>query len=240
MTNKLTTEFRSHCNEYARQVADLLGYSEWHWVGVGDQGDGTYETLELGDWLYLSLSDCQTIIDRLPQWLSRYGSREAVASEIEAWQEWWLGDDDDPDNTAAVITLWESRRERYLRTYPRLNLEHWLLGCPRDRPTESPHDRLRRLKVMRELITELMEQREPCQTEFEQGRVATEVDDSQLTQQYRPQRSLWNIIDSLTADIKTAQADCDRLDAELHEQMKHSQAYKDFEQAVKETTDSTD
>ena len=203
MTNKLTTEFRSHCNEYARQVADLLGYSEWHWVGVGDQGYGTYETLELGDWLYLSLSDCQTIIDRLPQWLSRYGSREAVASEIEAWQEWWLGDDDDPDNTAAVITLWESRRERYLRTYPRLNLEHWLLGCPRDRQPESPHDRLRRLKVMRELITE-------------------------LCQQYRPQRSLWNIIDSLTADIKTAQADCDRLDAELHEQMKHSQAYKDF------------
>ena len=134
MTNKLTTEFRSHCNEYARQVADLLGYSEWRWVGVGDQGDGTYETLELGDWLYLSLSDCQTSIDRLPQWLSRYGTREAVASEIEAWQEWWLGDDDDPDNTAAVITLWESRRERYLRTYPRLNLEHWLLGCP-PRPT---------------------------------------------------------------------------------------------------------
>ncbi|MBQ9147006.1 MAG: hypothetical protein IJX68_04740 [Rikenellaceae bacterium] len=215
MTNKLTTAFRSHCNEYARQVADLLGYSEWRWVGVGDQGDGTYETLELGDWLYLSLSDCQTIIDRLDEWVKRYGSRAAVAEEVESWQEWWLNDDDDPDNTAAVITLWESRRERYLRTYPRLNLEHWLLGCPRDRPTESPHDRLRRLKVTRELITE-------------------------LCQQYRPQQSLWNIIDSLTADIKTAQADCDRLDAELREQMKHSQAYKDFQQAVSDHQDNHD
>lgn len=212
----LTDKFRQVADEYARQVAALLGYKEWSWIGVDDTtGDGTRNVLEVGDWLYLSLSDLQVIIDRLDEWVRRYGSREAVAQEIEDWQEWWLGDKHDGDaaTTEAVLSLWESRRERYLRTYPRINLEHWLMGCPRDRKPESPHDRLRRLKVTREMLSELV-------------------------QQYRPQRSLWNIIDNLTTDIKAAQAEADRLDAETLEQMRQSPAYKDFEQAVSEAVEN--
>jgi hypothetical protein len=198
--------------EYTRQVCEIMQCREWHWVGTNDNGEVPAVVLDLDGYYFLSFEDVQVIVDRIDEWVKRYGSTEAVAEEVQAWQEWWLGE---PDGGAsgttaeAVMELWESRRDRYLRTRPRINLEHWLMGCPREPREQSPHDRLRELMVKRELLRE-------------------------LGHTYRQSRSLWNIFDSISADIKICEAKVKELDKKVMETMRKSESYKEFVKSADE------
>ena len=96
--------------------------------------------------------DLQVIIDNLDKWIEKYGSREAVAQRIDAWTEWWLSDMSELKKAWDVVDVWESRKQRFLRTVPRINLDAWLRGCPVPPYEESIYDRKTRLKVERELL----------------------------------------------------------------------------------------
>ena len=187
--------------EYTRQVVELMEASEAHWIGTDDHGKGEYEILDLDSEWFLSFGNVQLIIDRMDEWVKRYGSKEAVAQEIRDWQNWWLEGTDDAED---LLELWENRKRRGLRTYPWINLEHWLMGCPRDvKKPSNPDDELRVMKVQREMVRELIEK-------------------------YRSSRTLWNIIDNLTAEIKEKQKQKDARDAKMLEEMKQCDAMQEF------------
>ena len=187
--------------EYTRQVVELMEASEAHWIGTDDDGNGEYEILDLDSEWFLSFGNVQLIIDRMDEWVKRYGSKEAVAQEIRDWQNWWLEGTDDAED---LLELWENRKQRGLRTYPWINLEHWLMGCPRDvKKPADPDEELRVMKVQREMVTELI------------GK-------------YRSSRTLWNIIDNLTAEIKEKEKQKKARDEKKLEDMEQCEAMQEF------------
>jgi hypothetical protein len=113
----LQSQLRDVALEYMRKVADLLGRDsrECHWVGTDDNECGIYTICDFGDITFLTLDQMQVIIDRLPDWLRRYGTTKAVAQEIDDWMEWSIEDGYDPD------------RDKY-RRHARINLWSWLSG----------------------------------------------------------------------------------------------------------------
>lgn len=191
--------------EYTRQIVELMEASEAHWIGTDDNGDHPATVLDLGGCDFFSFDEVQVIIDNLDKWVARYGSREAVAQEIRDWQDWWLGENDTKPSCAAldVMEVWENRRDRYVNLRPRINLEHWLLGCPREKRDPNDHDRLRELQVKRELVVE-------------------------LSHTYRGSRSLWNIIDNLSADIKACESRIKEQDEKIAEETKQKEAMQKF------------
>lgn len=198
---KLKEQLWPVMKEYTRQVVELMEASEWHWIGTDDDGKGEYEMLDLDSEWFLSFGNVQLIIDRMDEWVKRYGSKEAVAQEIRDWQNWWL---DGTDSTEHLLELWENRKQRGLRTYPWINLEHWLMGCPRDvKKTADPDDELRVLLVQRKMLTD-------------------------LCKKYRDARTLSNVIDNLSAEIKEKQKQKDARDAKLMEEMKQCEAMQEF------------
>ena len=210
---KLSEQLWPIVKEYTRQVAEIMQCREWHWIGTNDDGEAPAEVLDLDGYYFLSWQDIQIIVDRIDEWVRRYVSKEGVAEEVQAWQNWWLGLPD--DDMHPILDVWESRRERYFRTAPYITLEHWLMGCPREKREKTPHDHLRELKVKRELVKE-------------------------LTQEYRESRSLWNIIENLSADIKTLEAKVAKMDAEEIEKMKQSDAYKELVDCCIDATEDTE
>ena len=153
MTSKLTQQKRSVMNEYAMQVAALMGFpKQFSWIAdINETSD--LDALEIGEGAYyLGWTDLQVIIDKLDVWIEKYGSREAVAQRIDAWTEWWLSDMSELKKEWDVVDVWESRKQRFLRTVPRINLDAWLRGCPVTPYEESIYDRKTRLKVERELL----------------------------------------------------------------------------------------
>lgn len=153
MTSKLTQQKRSVMNEYAMQVAALMGFpKQFSWIAdIHETSD--LDALEIGEGAYyLSWTDLQVIIDKLDVWIEKYGSREAVAQRIDAWTEWWLSDMSELKKEWDVVDVWESRKQRFLRTVPRINLDAWLRGCPVPPYEESIYDRKRRLTVEREMM----------------------------------------------------------------------------------------
>lgn len=89
----LQEQLRPIVLEYTRQTAELLGKNtrDCYWVGT-DNNTGIYTFCDFGDTTYLSLSEMQTIIDNIDEWLSSYGSRQAVADIVNEWLEWRLQD----------------------------------------------------------------------------------------------------------------------------------------------------
>jgi hypothetical protein len=197
--------------EYTRQVKELMNANEVHWIGTDDNGSGTLSVLDIDGAYYLGFDEVQTIVNRMEDWLKRYGSREVVAQEIRDWQDWWLSDHSETwkDGNYDVLDVWESRYDRYVSLHPRINLEHWLMGCPREKPEPDDRVRLREKKVKRELLKDLV-------------------------LEYRASRSIWNIIDNLSSDIKVLEQRIKEEDKRLSAAMKDTDAYKNFEQAIKE------
>lgn len=195
--------------EYARQFAELMDATDWHFIGTDDREKGQPDILDLDTDVY-SMSDVMMVIDRLPEWVERYGSREAVASEIRDWLWWWL-DKDTEAEPHPLFELYEDRHDRSLRTSPSINLEHWLMGCPREPRPRTPHDRLRELRTKHEMLIELAEE-------------------------FRETRTLGNVIDNIFSQMKPLQAECDRLDEESVERFRreHPGIVKAFEDAVRE------
>ena len=124
-TKTLQSQLRDVALGYMKQVADLLGRDPrgCHWVGTDDHERGIYTICDLGDITFLTLDQMQVIIDRLPDWLRRYKTTEAVAQEIDDWMEWSI------------------QEENMLDGHPRINLEHWLMGCPREPKTDTTIDK---------------------------------------------------------------------------------------------------
>ena len=152
MTSKLTQQKRSVMNEYAMQVAALMGFpKQFSWIAdIHETSD--LDALEIGEGAYyLSWTDLQVIIDKLDVWIEKYGSREAVAERITAWNDWWL-DEYSEHNGCNIVDIWESKAQRFLCTCPRINLEAWLMGAPVTPYEENVYDRKRRLTVEREMM----------------------------------------------------------------------------------------
>ena len=124
-TKTLQSQLRDVALDYMKQVAKLLNRDprDCHWVGTDNHERGIYTICDLGDITFLTLDQMQVIIDRLPDWLRRYGTTEAVAQEIDDWMEWSI------------------QEENWLDGHPRINLEHWLMGCPREPKTDTTIDK---------------------------------------------------------------------------------------------------
>lgn len=152
MTSKLTQQKRSVMNEYAMQVAALMGFpKQFSWIAdIHETSD--LDALEIGEGAYyLSWTDLQVIIDNLDKWIEKYGSREAVAERITAWNDWWL-EDYSEHNSCTIVDIWESKKQRFLCMCPRICLEAWLMGAPVTPYEENVYDRKRRLTVEREMM----------------------------------------------------------------------------------------
>ena len=161
--------------EYTQQIADLFDGVECHWIGTDYNGNHPATVLDLDGEYFLTFDEVQIIVDYLDKWVSIYGSREAVVQEVKDWEDLWLNlPEDEP---YGLFEIWEERHDRYVNLHPRIGLEHWLMGCPREKRERSNMELLRELRVKRELVTD-------------------------LAKTYRESRSLWNIIDNLTSDIK--------------------------------------
>lgn len=159
--------------EYTMRVMEIMRCSDAHWVGTDDNGSSPSDVLELDGYFFLSWSDVQMLVDHYAEWKARY-TADGVREEVEAWQEWALGDyHEDP-----LMELFGSRRDLRLRTYPRINLEHWLMGCPREPRKKSDYEILLEMKLKLKLLEELSET-------------------------YRSSRSIGNIISNIEAEIKT-------------------------------------
>lgn len=152
MTSKLTQQKRSVMNEYAMQVAALMGFpKQFSWIAdIHETSD--LDALEIGEGAYyLGWTDLQVIIDKLDVWIEKYGSREAVAERITAWNDWWL-EDYSAHNGCNIVDIWESKAQRFLCMCPRICLEAWLMGVPVTPYEENVYDRKRRLTVEREMM----------------------------------------------------------------------------------------
>lgn len=129
---KLSTRLWEIVQEYTRRVADLMdcSHKDCHWIGTDDNGNGIFSVCDFGDTTFLTLEQMQVIIDRLPEWEARYGSREAVAQEVYDWLEWSLEEENLTDG------------------HPRINLEHWLMGCPREKPESGNAEKVEQLRAL--------------------------------------------------------------------------------------------
>lgn len=212
---KLNQKLWSIVKEYTMQVAELMDCSEWHWIGTDDDGVRPASICDFDSTIFLTLEDMQVVIDRLDEWVKRYGSKDAVANEVREWFDWWLDDTKRVDPNP-LVEVYENRLNCYQRTIPRINLQNWLAGCPRECDVEnSIDDELRLLVCQRDTVKELIEK-------------------------YRDARTLWNIFDNLGEEIKAKKAIKEKREKELLEEMKKSDLYKKFEDAIKEHSEQVD
>ena len=166
--------------EYTRQVAEVMGCSEWHWIGTNDRGDGVCDVLDLGGSYTLGWSEVLLIVDRLDEWVKRYGSMEAVGDAVKEWEDWWMDEFSENETyICAFDNLLCDRNKWHLRTYPRINLEHWLMGCPRDvvRHELGMFDKVTGMNIEVEILRRLAEE-------------------------YRGVRTIENVISNIEAKIK--------------------------------------
>ncbi len=110
---KIQEQLKSVANEYLRQTAILLDRSMnyCYWVGTYDDSDfDVYDVADLGDITFITFAEMQTIVNRLPHWIEKYGSRKNVAETINDWLEWSI------------------KEENHCDGHARINLRSWLMG----------------------------------------------------------------------------------------------------------------
>ena len=213
MTSKLTQQKRSVMNEYAMQVAALMGCpKQFEWI-ADIQENSDLDVLEVGEgWMFFGWTELQVIIDKLDVWIEKYGSREAVAERIEAWTDWWLGDNSNIKKEQGIVDIWESRRQHYLRTIPRVNLKEWLTGAPIPSDEEDAFERRTRLKVERELLMryisehggymQLRDLLYEVEKHLEEASKEADALDEQLRQEFLNSEGGKKCIDTLTEAIE--------------------------------------
>jgi len=113
---RLSETLWSVAKEYARLVGQVIGQEPEFWVAE----DISVDVCCFGDVWFLTLEEMQIIIDHMPKWVEKYGSKKAVGQEIADWLDWTIEDSYDPD------------RDQY-RRHARINLWSWLSGLrPKD------------------------------------------------------------------------------------------------------------
>lgn len=135
--------------EIARQFGEVIGMEPEFWVG------DTPDLCCFSDSMFFSLEEMRQVLERLPKYVERYGSKEAVGEEINAWVDWWL--EDSHDSVERI-----GRRVTY-QLRPNINLESWLNGCPREerKPWSGPDCDWMRLQNRRDVLKELIEEYGP-------------------------------------------------------------------------------
>lgn len=152
MENKLTTQLWPIAKEIARQFGEVIGAQPDYWVSDDPTG-----VCSFGDTYFFNLTEMKQVIDNLPRYIQRYGSREAVGEEITNWVNWWL--DNQPADTAQEIIT-----ERLIHTVrPKLTLKAWLDGAPRTTDAYEP-SRYRELQNVRNVLIKLIAERGPHNT----------------------------------------------------------------------------
>ena len=174
--------------EYARQFGEIIGMEPEHCVG-----DCPSDIWCFGDTMFFTLEEMQQVVDRLPEYIKKYGDRATVGYEIHDWVNWWL-DDLSENREARRLELVEARVTHQLR--PNINLQAWLDGCPRDdrEPWKCPDGELMWLKDAAARLATLM---------------AT----------YGTNRSLGNVLDNVNARIKPLEEEKSKRDREEYERM---------------------
>ena len=133
-------------NEYAREFGKVIGTRFEFWVG-SEPELGCF-----GDDMFFTLYEMQQVVDNLPKYIERYGSKEAVGDEIREWTDWWL--DGASDKMMERIL---PRVTQHLR--PNINLKAWLDGCPREERDawSGPDAELMKRETLQELLDEYCE-----------------------------------------------------------------------------------
>lgn len=214
MTSKLTQQKRSVMNEYAMQVAALMGRpKQFEWI-ADIQENSDLDVLEVGEgWMFFGWTELQVIIDKLDVWIEKYGSREAVAERIEAWTDWWLGDNSNIKKEQDIVDIWESRRQHYLRTIPRVNLKEWLMGAPIPSDEEDAFERRTRLKVERELLMRYISE-------------------------HGGYMQLRDLLYEVEKHLEEASKEADALDEQLRQEFLNSEGGKKYMDALKEAIEN--
>ena len=125
--------------EYARQTGEIIGYRPEYWVA----GDCCIDVCSFGDNFFLSLAEMQEIVDHLPKWIERYGSRDEVGEEVVRWLRWSC--DDNVDEYGE----WRNR--------PRINLWSWLKGLRPEMLKWDDTDEFFKLKHQLSILKEVEE-----------------------------------------------------------------------------------
>lgn len=126
---KLNEQLWAVAKEYARLFGEVIGMEPEFWVS-----DDPFLCC-FGDTMFFSLDEMRQVIDRLPEYVRRYGSREAVGEEIQAWVNWWLDGINHEDIMLERILPHVTHQLR-----PNISLVAWLDGCPREdrKPWSGP------------------------------------------------------------------------------------------------------
>lgn len=152
MDNKLEQQLWAIAKEIARQFGEVIGSQPDYWVSDDPTG-----VCSFGDTYFFNLTEMKQVIDNLPRYIQRYGSREAVGEEIANWTNWWL------DNQPADIAR-EFITERIIHTVrPKISLKAWLDGAPRTTDAFEP-SRYRELQNERNVLIRLIAERGPHNT----------------------------------------------------------------------------
>lgn len=152
MNNKLEQQLWPIAKEIARQFGEVIGSQPDYWVSDDPTGICSF-----GDVYFFSLTEMKQVIDNLPRYIQRYGSREAVGEEIANWTNWWL--DNQPDDTAREFIT-----ERIIHTVrPKISLKAWLDGAPHTTAAYEP-SRYRELQNVRSVLIKLVAEFGPHNT----------------------------------------------------------------------------
>lgn len=188
MSKKLNEQLWAVTKEYARQFGEIIGMEPEHCVG-----DCPSDMWCFGDTMFFSLEEMQQVVDRLPEYINKYGDKATVGYEIHDWVNWWL-DDMSEHREARLMELVEARVTRQLR--PNISLQAWLDGCPRTErdPWGGPDGELMWLKNAAATV-------------------------STLIGTYRENRTLGNVLVNLNARIEPLEKAKSERDSEEFERM---------------------
>ena len=143
---KLNEQLWAVAKEYARLFGDVIEMIPEYWVS-----DDPF-MCSFGDTMFFTLDEMRQVIDRLPEYIRKHGSREAVGNEIRAWIDWWL----DGVHGDVVLERVFPRVTHQLR--PNISLSAWLDGCPREgrKPWSGPDADFLRLSEDHDTLSRLI------------------------------------------------------------------------------------
>lgn len=149
---KLNETLWAAAKEYARLFGEVIGMEPELWMG------DCPDICSFGDTMVFSLEEMRQVVDNLPKYIDKYGTREAVGEEIHDWNEWTLEGIHDGDTFMDIVL---PRVTRQLR--PNISLEEWLDGRPREERTawSGPDADYMRLKSDCRTLTRLISQYSP-------------------------------------------------------------------------------
>lgn len=126
---ELREKLKPVAEEYAKQVGKIIGCKPEYWAG----DDISMDVCCFGDTYFLSFEDMQVIVNHLPVWIERYGSKKSVGETIIAWLDFICED------------VWDDEIGIY-RDRPRINLYSWLKGLRPEMMEWSSTDEVCRLE----------------------------------------------------------------------------------------------